>query len=124
MCEGGRPGRSAIWTGEIAECYFQKALHRIRTRDDLMLAEVFVWTMKFMSDGGALDESVTSATIAHLTGEKLKALKLPVPSMSLQQDFVRNTRAVQEMQMTLRAGLVAADELFESLQHRAFRGEL
>jgi type I restriction enzyme S subunit len=124
MCEGGQPGRSAIWAGEIAECYFQKALHRIRTHEALMLPEVFVWTMKFMSDGGALDDYVTSATIAHLTGEKLKSLELPVPSMALQQDFVRKTLAVQEEQMAMRASLLAADELFESLQYRAFRGEL
>jgi type I restriction enzyme S subunit len=124
MCEGGRPGRSAIWAGEIEECYFQKALHRIRTLESLMLPEVFVWTMKFMSDGGALDDYVTSATIAHLTGEKLKSLELPVPSMALQQVFVRKALAVQEEQMAMRASLLAADELFTSIQHRAFRGEL
>ena len=29
--EGGSyPGRSAIWKGELEECYFQKALHRLR----------------------------------------------------------------------------------------------
>ena len=30
ICEGGEPGRCAIWRGEIKECYFQKALHRAR----------------------------------------------------------------------------------------------
>jgi hypothetical protein len=30
MCEGGVPGRTAIWRDEIAECYYQKAIHRLR----------------------------------------------------------------------------------------------
>ena len=30
VCEGGEVGRAAIWHGELEECYFQKALHRIR----------------------------------------------------------------------------------------------
>ncbi|CAN5364520.1 hypothetical protein BH23ACI1_BH23ACI1_14210 [soil metagenome] len=25
ICEGGEPGRAAIWRGELTECYFQKA---------------------------------------------------------------------------------------------------
>jgi len=29
VCEGGEPGRAAVWQGEMAECYYQKALHRL-----------------------------------------------------------------------------------------------
>ncbi len=25
VCEGGFPGRAAIWTGDLDECYYQKA---------------------------------------------------------------------------------------------------
>ena len=28
VCEGGAPGRSAIWNGTINECYYQKALSK------------------------------------------------------------------------------------------------
>ena len=31
ICEGGEPGRCAIWRDEREEMYFQKALHRVRT---------------------------------------------------------------------------------------------
>jgi len=30
ICEGGEPGRAAVWQGQIEDCYFQKALHRAR----------------------------------------------------------------------------------------------
>jgi len=30
VCEGGEVGRAAIWDAPIDECYYQKALHRLR----------------------------------------------------------------------------------------------
>ncbi len=30
VCEGGDIGRTAIWRGELSECYYQKAIHRVR----------------------------------------------------------------------------------------------
>ena len=32
ICEGGEPGRCAIWTEERTNCYYQKAIHRVRPR--------------------------------------------------------------------------------------------
>jgi type I restriction enzyme, S subunit len=30
VCEGGEIGRAAIWNRPMEECYYQKALHRLR----------------------------------------------------------------------------------------------
>jgi type I restriction enzyme, S subunit len=30
VCEGGEVGRAALWNAPIDECYYQKALHRLR----------------------------------------------------------------------------------------------
>ena len=32
ICEGGEVGRAAIWNGQLSECYYQKALHRVPKR--------------------------------------------------------------------------------------------
>jgi type I restriction enzyme, S subunit len=32
VCEGGEVGRAAIWDEPFPECYYQKALHRLRPR--------------------------------------------------------------------------------------------
>ena len=32
VCEGGEPGRCAVWNGELENCYFQKAVHRVRPK--------------------------------------------------------------------------------------------
>ena len=33
-CEGGEVGRAAIWDAPLDECYYQKALHRLRPLKD------------------------------------------------------------------------------------------
>src|SRR5687768_11019975 len=30
VCEGGEVGRCAIWGGQVDNCHFQKAIHRVR----------------------------------------------------------------------------------------------
>ena len=41
VCEGGDTGRAAVWLGEIADCYYQKALHRLRPIDDFLVTRGF-----------------------------------------------------------------------------------
>ncbi len=79
VCEGGEVGRSAIWEGEIEECYYQKALHRLRSlhgfKPSLMSAYFRYWT-----DQRLIDDYVSQTSIAHLTREKLISIPLPIPS--------------------------------------------
>lgn len=78
VCEGGEVGRAAIWNEPIPECYYQKALHRLRPRDryfsSLMLEFLRHWTNQDL-----LSEYVSKTSIAHLTQEKLSSIPLPVP---------------------------------------------
>lgn len=77
VCEGGEVGRAAIWRDELPECYFQKALHRLRPIKDydvrLMLALLEYWST---IDGFA--NYVTQTSIAHLPREKFVQMPLPV----------------------------------------------
>lgn len=54
----------------------------------------------------------------------LSSLPLPLPPLPLQQEFARRVEAVEKLKAAHRAHLAHLDELFASLQHRAFRGEL
>lgn len=88
VCEGGEVGRCAVWHNQIENCFFQKAVHRVRLNMDLVYPDYMVYWFKFRSDFNSFDDIVGSkATIAHLTGEKLKLLKIPVPPLELQNDF-------------------------------------
>lgn len=124
ICEGGEPGRAAVWRGQIAECYYQKALHRARPKGEVAISEYLVWLLWFLAKHGGLDDHVTSATIAHLTGEKLKAMKIMVPPLEVQKEFASNIEAIESLKTTHSAALAESDALFASLQHRAFAGAL
>lgn len=44
MCEGGEPGRCAIWRNQLPNVYYQKALHRIRPHEDIADARwLYYW---------------------------------------------------------------------------------
>ncbi len=78
VCEGGEVGRAAIWDDPIPECYYQKALHRLRpTRGYdvyLMMNLLRLWTLS-----GVLMNYVTQTSIAHLPRDKFQLIPLPVP---------------------------------------------
>ena len=84
VCEGGEIGRAAIWDAPIRECYFQKALHRLRpTRGYdpyLMMSMLQRWALI-----GHLADYVTQTSIAHLPKDKFETLPLPVPPAAEQR---------------------------------------
>ena len=124
MCEGGEIGRCAIWKDEIEDCYFQKAIHRIRLNDKYVLPEYFVYMFKNIADNGGLDEFKSAATISHLTGEKLKKMRMPIPSITLQNLFAERVAVIESQKQKAQLELAKSEELFQSLLQRAFKGEL
>jgi len=84
VCEGGEVGRCAVWETPIEECYYQKALHRLRPLRGfdprIMAAYLRSW-----SDGGLLANYVTQTSIAHLQREKFMEVPLPVPPVTEQR---------------------------------------
>ncbi|SFP63021.1 type I restriction enzyme, S subunit [Geodermatophilus dictyosporus] len=78
VCEGGEVGRGAIWRNELAECYFQKALHRLRAKHgyDVRLMQAL---LAYWSSTGAFADFVTQTSIAHLPREKFIQMPLPLP---------------------------------------------
>ena len=65
---------------------------------------------------------MTSATIAHLTGEKLKAMPIPLPPLELQKGFADLVHQVERLREVQREALRQAEHLFASLLDRAFSG--
>lgn len=84
VCEGGKIGRCAIWNGELQICGFQKALHRLRPLSlDRDLPRFLLYVFLVASIAGAFDDGQES-TIAHLTGDKLRAHRFPFPAKAEQ----------------------------------------
>lgn len=125
MCEGGEVGRCAIWKNNLSDCYFQKALHRIRCNTKYLKAEYLVFYMYLMAKQNAFDSIIGSkATIAHLTGEKLKQLKIILPSIEKQNKFAQIFVKVEAQKQKNEQVIEQMDNLFNSLSQKAFKGEL
>ena len=124
ICEGGEVGRTAIWREELDHVYFQKALHRVRLAPKRAAPEYIMYYMWFMAQNGGFRDFTNAATIAHLTGIRLKSLPTPLPPLDLQHHFAAIAESVERQKAHHRAHLAELDTLFASLQSRAFRGDL
>ncbi len=80
VCEGGEVGRAAIWEAPIDECYYQKALHRLRPLHGFN-SRFMALLLRLWSDQGLLSNYVTQTSIAHLPREKFLKVPMPVPTL-------------------------------------------
>lgn len=84
MCEGGEPGRCAIWKEAMPGMLIQKALHRIRPHDCLDHRFLFyVFLHKGMN--GSFATLFTGATIKHLPRQNLAKVEISFPWLELQR---------------------------------------
>lgn len=100
VCEGGEVGRAAIWKDEIQDCYFQKALHRLRPKAgyDPRLMQAF---LSYWSGIGGFANYVTQTSIAHLPREKFTQMPLPVPEKSEQHAIATALEDVDRLNASL-----------------------
>ncbi len=84
ICEGGEPGRCAIWKEQIPNMKIQKALHRVRVHDIMDFRFVYYWFL-LAGKQGALKQYYTGATIMHMPGQKLKEVLIDKPPLIVQQ---------------------------------------
>jgi len=84
MCEGGEPGRCAIWRGQLSSMMFQKALHRIRVKEGIDHRFLYYC---FIEHGrtGIFEQYFTGSTIKHLPGEKLAKVEVAVAPLAVQR---------------------------------------
>jgi type I restriction enzyme S subunit len=86
ICEGGEPGRCAIWNDD-KDIMYQKALHRLRPFHGVLNKYLLFVLMQY-SNSGHLENYYTGSTIKHLTGESLSSLFVPIPPYNEQQKII------------------------------------
>jgi len=96
MCEGGEPGRCAIWKDQRSSMMIQKALHRIRPHDCLR-PEFLYYFFLYKGRTGHLSQLFTGATIKHLPREKLALVEVPVPPHSTQDHIASILSAYDDL---------------------------
>lgn len=124
ICEGGEVGRCAIWQEEDSDIYYQKALHRARIKSKIVTSEFLQNVMYIYAQRGGLKDYTTTATIAHLTAEKLDTLPIPIPPIELQKEYTEKSNAIKVNKVLLMKGMMVLEDLYNSLLQKAFKGEL
>ena len=96
MCEGGEPGRCAIWRDELPNMKIQKALHRIRPNTELVDVEYLYYWFLLSARNDLLRRHFTETTIKHLPGETLKQLVIDLPDMKTQKGISSVLRVIDK----------------------------
>ncbi len=126
ICEGGYPGRAAIWT-EDYPIHFQKALHRVRFHEP-ETSRWFLYYLYYQDKSGQLKSQFTGSGIQHFTGAALAKFVLPIaPLPQMRQAialFEKLAVETQHLESLTQRKIAALDELKQSLLHQAFSGAL
>jgi type I restriction enzyme S subunit len=126
ICEGGYPGRAAIWDNSET-MFYQKAIHRVRFKNTVYNKWLLYYL--YLSDSNeTLRTHFTGAGIQHFTGKALGALRLAFPperdAYVILADIEKLHDLVRELEQPYERKLASLDELKKSLLQKAFSGEL
>jgi len=84
VCEGGDVGRCAIWENNLENCFYQKAIHRVRSLHG-NLTKYLGYILEYFSFIGKFKDIATRTSIAHLTKEQLENTSILLPPLPEQQ---------------------------------------
>ena len=110
VCEGGEPGRAAVWRGGDTDVVYQKALERVRSAGGVA-PEWLALRLKQLAEAGALEEHFTGSTIKHLPAVALGRVSVPVPPLAEQRRIVAKIDALIARSKRVRAELTRVGEL-------------
>ena len=122
VCEGGDVGRAALWNSPLEECYYQKALHRLRPLrgfDSRLMVEL----LRQWSDRGLLANYVTQTSIAHLPREKFMGVPMPVPPVPEQRAIATALSDVDALLSALEQLLAKKRDLKQAAMQQLLTGQ-
>ena len=97
VCEGGDPGRCAIWNSE-EEMYYQKALHRVRVHEDVLDNRYLYYFLVHIGSTQEIRQYYTGgATIKHLPAAALNRVKVRYPELATQRRIANVLSAYDEL---------------------------
>ena len=121
MCEGGEPGRCAVWSEQIPGMMIQKALHRIRCRENMNHSFLY-HSLRYLGQGGHLAGLFTGATIKHLPRQQLAKVAVVVPPRSLLDAFIEFVGPIEDQTTRLEATVRCASKSRDLLLPKLLSG--
>ncbi|WP_197492406.1 restriction endonuclease subunit S, partial [Methylomonas methanica] len=122
ICEGGEPGRAAVWDERENGIYFQKAIHRVRFPRGVN-PHYFVKVIREAADSGRLQTYFTGVGIKHFTGKGLASFLMPLPPLAEQDRIVVKVDELMalcnQLETQLTSTATDSRRLLEALLHEA-----
>ena len=126
ICEGGEPGRAAIWKSD-KDFKIQKALHRVRFNANIDTS-FFYHYLSFSALSKKLDKYFTGTTIKHFTGASLNKFIFPVCPLAEQHQIVaeieKRFSEADKLEESIETALRQTEALRQSILKKAFAGKL
>lgn len=128
LTEGGdfdKLGRGAMLEQDLPNCIHQNHVFRVRVEQSKLDPIYFA---KFLLTGEArmyfLGCAKRTTNLASINMTQLRALPVLLPPLSLQKKFAARVSEIRAMQAEQAASRRRLDDLFQSMLHRAFQGDL
>ncbi|MEL7470858.1 MAG: restriction endonuclease subunit S [Pseudomonadota bacterium] len=127
VCEGGEPGRCAVWRDGPTDIKYQKALHRVRFLEEVSpeFAAQFLFHLSLQRD---LEQHFTGTTIKHLPRTAFQRVSIPLPPLAEQRRIVEKLDWLSAHSQSARDHLARVATLATRAKQAtlaaAFRGEL
>mgnify|MGYP000987226505 CR=1 FL=1 len=117
-------GRACLFPGDVKECVTVVDVCIIRTGENGPDPTWLMSCINSRSFRSVIAGEATGATRVRISRGNLSRLKIIAPPIELQREFSKRISVVERLKKSHSASLTELDNLFASLQHRAFRGEL
>lgn len=125
VCEGGEPGRAAVWDNSLPELKYQKALHRVRFRIGVDPRFV-LFCLERDAKAGRLEQRFTGSTIKHFTRQAFIGYEISLPPFAEQHQIVAEVEtrvtAIDHLEAELDRQITRSNRLRQSTLAFAFSG--
>lgn len=128
LTEGGDPdklGRGTLWKEQLPECIHQNHVFRVRVTDDRVRPAFLSWQLGSERGKAYFLRSAKQTTgIASINKTQINSFPMLLPPPELQKQFEERLNGLEARLGTYKNANIQLENLFASLQHRAFKGEL
>jgi type I restriction enzyme S subunit len=128
LTEGGDPdklGRGAVWDGSISPCIHQNHIFKVRFDTSVVLPEFASFLIGSIRGKRYFLRAAKQTTgIATINKTQLSNFEMLVPGIELQKQFQAAVQSAKSTKQKLEQNSGESNNLFSSLQQRAFRGDL
>ena len=119
----GTVGVAAIVPEGAKLCMGQR-LVQVRPDDEHVMPEFLLEVLLYLLEPERIARVMVGSTAKHLNVKDLRKLRIPIPSLEQQRVLADRATDAESAISKQRVHEVGSDNLFASLQQRAFRGEL